>query len=150
MAKRKGKGKNRIQLQLHGFDELVTMLDELHGDIKEVLTTAFEDAGEDIGVRTKEAMDDADLPAGGKYSSGETKKSVIINPKATWNGSTVEIGVGFDKLKNGVGSLLITGTPRMRPNYALEKIFVGKRYMKELNEQIAETITDAIVEKMEG
>lgn len=144
------KTKNRIQLQLGGFDELITKFDELGGDVKDILTMAFEDAGEDVGVRTKEAMDDADLPAKGKYSSGDTKKSVIINPKATWNGSRVEIGVGFDKLKNGVGTLLITGTPRMRPNYELEKLFVRKGYMKELNDQISETLTDAIIEKMEG
>ena len=31
---------------------------------------------------------------------GITKKTVILNPKASVNGFTVEIGMGFDKTKN--------------------------------------------------
>lgn len=142
--------KNRIQLEIGGFEELITKLDELQADVKPILTEALEDAGEDVGVRTYEAMDKSNLPAKGKYSRDNTIKTVIRNPKVTWNGSVAEMGVGFDRLKNGVGTLLITGTPRMRPNYALEKIFVTKKYMKELNSQISDTLTEAIVEKMEG
>lgn len=149
MAKSQGKGKNRIKFQIGGFENLLTEFDRLGGDVKEILTTVLEDAGEDVGVRTKEAMATSNLPAGGKYSKDVTVKSVLINPQATWNGSTVEIGLGFDKLKDGVGTFLITGTPRMRPNYALEKLFVNKGYMKELNSSISEFLADAIAERME-
>ena len=33
-----------------------------------------------------------------------------------------------DRLKNGVGDLLISGTPRMQPNRALEDIYARKKY----------------------
>jgi len=150
MAKSQGKGKNRIKLEIGGFDDLITKLDELQADVKPILTEVLEDAGEDIGVRTYEAMAKSNLPAKGKYSQDETIKTVIRNPKAEWSGSIAEIGVGFDRLKNGVGTLLITGTPRMAPNRELEKIFVNKKYMKELNQQISDALSETIVEKMEG
>lgn len=145
-----GKGKNRIQFELGGWDALIEDLDEIGGDVKEVLTDALSAVGEDIGVETAEAMDKINLPAYGAYSSGETLASVVKNPKVEWHGSIAEIGVGFDKVKNGVGSLLITGTPRMRPNYELEKIFVNKTYARNATKDIMETISDAIAEKLEG
>ena len=142
---------NRMKLQLGGWEELLTKFDELGGDVQELVTEVLNDAGEDIGVRTKEAMNASNLPAGGKYSQGDTEKTIILNPETIWHGGAVaEINVGFDKTKNGAGTLLITGTPRMRPNYALEKLFVNKSYMKEINSQISETISERIVEKMEG
>lgn len=150
MAKSQGKGKNRIKLEIGGFDDLITKLDELQADVKPVLTNALEQAGETVGEDTAEAMANSNLPAKGKYSTGNTKETVLNNPKVKWSGSLAEMGVGFDKLKNGVGTLLITGTPRMAPNRALEKIFVNKRYMKELNSDISEILSDAIVRKMEG
>lgn len=133
-----------------GFDELITKLDEIGGDVKGVLTEVLENAGEDVGVRTKEAMKKEYLPAKGEYSQDETIKTVVQNPKCQWSGSIAEIGLGFDKVKNGVGSLLITGTPRMRPNYELEKIFVNKKYAKEIIGQIQDDLQEFIKEKMEG
>lgn len=142
--------RNKLAFDISSFANLIEQLEEAQADVKEVLTEAFESAGEDIGVRTKEAMADKFLPAKGEYSQGDTEKTVILNPKAKWHGSAIEIGVGFDKTKNGVGSLLITGTPRMRPDYELEKIFVNKKYMKQLTKQIGDDLTEVISENMGG
>lgn len=150
MAKSQGKGKNRIKFQLGGFDELIEKLDELQADIKPILTEALEDAGEDVGVETYEAMDKANLPATGKYSTGDTVDTIVRHPKVEWSGQIAEIGMGFDKLKPGAGYLLITGTPRMKPNPELERIFARKGYSSKLNKQIGETLNEAIIEKMEG
>lgn len=141
--------RNKLSLQISGLDEFVEKLEEVEADVKSVLSEALDDAGEDVGVRTKEAMEKQHLPAKGKYSNDETIDTVILNPKTEWHGSIAEIGVGFDKTKNGVGSLLITGTPRMNPNYELEKIYVNKKYMNQLNKQIGDDITEAIIEKLE-
>lgn len=150
MAKSQGKGKNRIKLEIGGFDDLITKLDELQADIKPVLTNALEQAGETVGEDTVDAMASQYLPAKGKYSQEDTVKTVVKNPKVQWSGSIAEIGIGFDRLKNGVGTLLITGTPRMEPDRELEKIFVNKKYMNELNSGISDVLSDAIVKKMEG
>lgn len=141
---------NRMRLQLGGWEELLTKFEELGGDVEELVTEVLNDAGEDVGVRTKEAMARANLPAQGKYSQGDTERTVILNPQTVWHGGAVaEINVGFDKTQNGAGTLLITGTPRMRPNAELEKLYVRKGYTKQLNRQISDTIAERIAEKME-
>lgn len=146
----KGGKLKRIKLELEGFDDLIKKLDEADADVKGVVTEVLENAGEDVGVRTKEAMAKEYLPARGKYSTGETIKAVVEKPKCEWNGSIVEIGLGFDKIKSEVGDLLITGTPRMEPDRELEKIFVDKVYKKDLNRQIRNDVRSFINEKMNG
>ena len=152
-GKNKGsKGGSRIKLSLDvkGFEELITKFDELQGDIKSALTETLEDIGEDIGQRTYEAMDKSNLPAKGKYSTGDTIKTIVRNPKVEWSGAIAEINVGFDKTKPGAGFLLITGTPRMSPVYELEKIYVHNEYNKWVNKQIRESFNELIAEKMGG
>ena len=142
--------RNGLSLSLGGFENLITQLDELGGDIEAVVTDALTQAGETIGDDTFKAMAKANLPAGGKYSREDTIKSVIRQPKVEWNGTVAEIGVGFDKTKSGVGSLLITGTPKMPPDAALEKIFGRKKYQKQINDDISAVISAAIDEKLGG
>ena len=147
----KGGSRIKLKLELKGFEELIEKLDELADNaLKPVLSEALEDIGEDIGQRTYEAMDKSNLPAQGKYSDGQTKATVVKNPKVEWNGSICEISVGFDKTKPGTGFLLITGTPRMQPVYELEKIYVHKEYNRWVNKQIREALNEAIIEKMGG
>lgn len=141
----------RIKLELKGFEELITKLDGLvENELKPVLSEVLEDVGEDIGQRTYEAMDKSNLPAQGKYSTGQTIKTVVRNPKTVWNGSICEINVGFDKSKPGAGFLLITGTPRMEPVRELEDIFVSQKYKNQVNKWIREALSEAIYEKMGG
>lgn len=132
------------------FEELIEKLDGLGGDIKSVITDALEQAAETIEWDTKDAMQATNLPAKGEYSTGDTEKSIVSNSKIEWEGTTASVAVGFDYGKNGAGGLLITGTPKMKPNRALNKIYTSKKYMKDIQNDIAEIINDAIVEKMEG
>lgn len=141
-------GKNKAYLKLTGFNELITKLDCLGGNIKETAKDALEQAGETIGWDTMDAMAAPNLPAGGKYSTGTTEKAVVTEPKAEVSGSILEIGVGFDYSKKGVGGILITGTPRMRPNYELNKIFKGKRYMNGIKKDMEAVVQDAIEKEL--
>ncbi len=140
----------RFKLEIGGFDELITCLDELEADIKGIMTDILDGVGEDVGVRTKEAMANQNLPRQGKYSSGDTKKSTIINPETQWEGLTATIDIGFDKSQKGVGGLLITGTPKMRPNWKLEDIYVNKGYMKRINSDISDRLSEEILDALGG
>ena len=71
-------GKNVLKLDVHGFDEYAEKLERLDADLKKIFTDALEEAGETITEDTENAVTEANLPAGGKYSSGETKE---------WNGT---------------------------------------------------------------
>ena len=139
-----------MKLQLGGFQELITKLDSLQGDVKKAVTDALEQTGETIGEDTVDAVDNANLTAKGEYSKGNTKASIVSNPKVQWSGSQAEIGIGFDYNKKGAGGFLITGTPRMKPDYELQKIYKKKKYMNQIQSDMADVVNDYIIQKMEG
>lgn len=144
MAKR-----NTLKLQLGGFEELITKLEGLNGDVKSVVTDALGQAAETIEWDTKDAVKAANLPAKGKYSQGDTEKAIVENAQTEWSGTVASIGVGFDYGVKGAGGYLITGTPKMKPDYALQKMYKQKKYMTQIQNDMAEIVTDAIEEAME-
>lgn len=144
------KRKQMISIDFSNFAEYADKLDQLGASLKEVFSKAMEKAAEKVQADTIAALEFVNLPATGKYSTGETKESVITNPLTRWEGSVGEIGLGFDKTKPGAGGFLITGTPRMRPDYALERIYGTKRYENELRKQIEKSLQQEIDRIMGG
>ena len=140
--------RNTLKLDTKGFEQLLTKLDSLGGNMVEVVDKALTDAGKKIGEDTHKAMAKEYLPAGGKYSKGDTEKTIIDNPQVEWSGSKALIDVGFDFAKPGAGGFLITGRPDMAPDKELEKIYKSKKYMKEIQEQMANTVGEAITKAM--
>lgn len=142
MAKRK----SFISIDFSAFETYAEELDALGADLKRVFSDAMEQAAETVAEDTKDAVMDAYLPAKGKYSTmrKETLNSVIDNAKVEWSGSVGEIGLGFDKKKPGAGGWLITGTPKMQPDYKLEDIYGRKKYENDIRKQIEESLQDEI------
>lgn len=132
--------------EVAGLDNYIERLRELDGDLKTVIGEAMEQAADDSTADTIAAMKKQHLPAGGKYSTGETEKTIIRNPKAEWRGSVGSIGLGFDKAENGVGTLLISGTPRMKPDEKLARIYTRKQTAKEFYKVVIEAMENAIEE----
>lgn len=139
-----------LNLNTKGFEELIVKLDELGGNLQEVVEDALNQAGETIRDDTLDAIKKGNLPAKGKYSKGYTEKSVIRNPRTQWAGTTASIAVGFDYGKKGSGGYLITGTPRMRPDRELNRMYKGRKYMKDIENDMKNIVNDAISAKMEG
>lgn len=140
--------RNTLKLDTKGFEQLLFKLDSLNGNVNETVTKALEEAGKKIGEDTHKAMEKRNLPAGGKYSTGATEKSIVDNPQVEWSGSRASIDVGFDFGKPGAGGFLITGTPKMQPNKELNRMYKGKKYMKEIQEQMGQTVGEAITKAM--
>lgn len=143
-------GKNILKLNTKGFEEFAEKLDRLGTDLKPIFTDALEQAAETITEDTIDAMSPGNLPQGGKYSTGKTKDSIIKNPKVTWSGTIGEIPVGFDFEKPGAGGYLITGTPRMKPNNELNRIYKQKRYMTNIRKDMVDIFEDEIQRRMGG
>ena len=146
MAKRK----SFISIDFSNFEDYAERLDNLGADLKAIFTDAMEQAAETVQDDTIEAMAKVNLPAGGKYSDGQTEASIIRDAKVNWQGSVGEIGLGFDKTKPGAGGFLITGTPKMQPNRALEDIYGRKKYENQLKKDIEEVLQDEIDQRMGG
>lgn len=144
--------KNTLNLDTSGLEELVNKLKKLEGDIKGAVTDVLEQAAETIEEDTREAIQPQNLPALGKYQSKDkdTEKAIVTGAKVTWTGSTAEINVGFDYSKPGAGGFLITGTPRMKPDKALQKIYKQKKYMTQLQADMGEVVSGYIKKQMEG
>ena len=130
------------------FAYYIEQLDKLNADIKKIMTDALEESGETIANDTVEAVADAHLPAQGKYSKDKTVASIIMNPTVEWSGSVAELPVGFDKTKPGAGGWLITGTPRMRPDYELERIYVQKRYVNKIQRDINKRLENELSKRI--
>lgn len=142
------KCRNKLYVELSGFEDLIVRLDELVDDVRPAISDALEQAAEMVETDTEAAMSRKNLPAQGRYSTGDTERSIVRNARVDWSGTKGEIGLGFDKTKKGAGGFLITGTPRMRPNWKLEDIYARKKYQKEVNEAIQEALENAIEEAM--
>jgi hypothetical protein len=88
--------RNTLKLDTRGFEQLLTKLDSLGGDMIEVVDKALTDAGKKISEDTHKAMAKPNLSAGVKYSRGTTEKAIVDNPQVYWSGSKASIDVGFD------------------------------------------------------
>ena len=139
-----------LNVNMDLFAPMITKLDELGGNVKEIVTDALEQAAETIEWDTVDAVKDSNLPAKGKYSKKATENSIVRDSKVEWSGTYASINVGFDYQKEGAGGYLITGRPDMPPDMELNKMYKGKRYRKLLENDIKEIINDAIMEKMGG
>ena len=141
-------GKNKASVKLEGFKKMITTLDSLGGDLVGVAADALTQAGETIGWDTLDAAQNPNMPAEGKYATGRTEQAVLTTPRVEVSGNLVEVGAGFDYTKDGAGGILITGTPRMKPNYELNKIFKGRRYMNNISKDIEAVVQDEIERRL--
>lgn len=142
--------KQMISIDFKNFSDYAEKIDKLGANLKSVFSKAMEEAAEKVQQDTIAAIQPVNLPGKGRYSTGDTLNTVIRDPKTKWEGSVGEIPLGFDKTKPGAGGWLITGTPRMRPDYALEKIYGTKRYESELKKTIEKALQREIDKIMGG
>lgn len=148
MARRRG-GRRVFYGDFDGLDRYADRINELNGNLKQIVSDALEQAADDPTADTIEGVKKNNLPAKGQFSSGETAETIVKRPSVKWAGTVGTIGIGFDKTKNGAGTLLITGTPRMKPAKNLEKIYARKKTVKEFHAAVNEALQNA-VEELEG
>ena len=143
--------RNRIGLQFNGWEEYIAKLDELGGTqlMKKGVEEALIESKKHVNQLIEKAM--TKLPARGKYSTGDTKKSIDKDNKVDWSGMTGEIKVGFDFSKSGTTSIfLMYGTPRMKPVSGLKSAIYGAKTQKETAEIQERVLSDVIKRVMEG
>lgn len=143
----KGGAKSRLKgygIDFSQFTEFAEKLETIGLNVQKEFTTVMEGIAEDIQADTINATKAAYLPASGKYSTGRTAEGIEEFPKAVWSGNLGSVGIGFDKNKEGAGGFLITGTPRMKPDYKLEDIYARKTYVKKKMDEISSWFLEEI------
>lgn len=143
-------GRTTLKLDTSGFEELINRYKKLGGDTKQIVEKALDKIGDEITQDTQTAVSKKNLPQKGKYSKGNTEKSIVKNPRTTWSGEIASIQVGFDYSKPGAGGFLITGTPRMQPDRELHKMYKQKAYMRHIQEDMIEVVQAEIKERIEN
>lgn len=143
-------GRNILKLDTSGFEAMLTKLEGLGGDVQRMTEAALQKAASKIQTDTEAAVAPGNLPAGGRYYTARTEGSIIRGAGVEWEGLVAWVPVGFDFGAPGAGGFLIAGTPRMKPDAALRKIYKGKAYMNELQKLMADEVLDEIMRRMEG
>ena len=110
----------------------------------------MEKSADKIQKETLQAIENQYLPRKGQYrgNPSDTKASVLRDVKPKKSGSALIVNLGFDKTKPGAGGWLITGTPKMQPDKRLAVIYEGKKYQKNLQQDIETALQKEIDKRM--
>lgn len=143
--------RNKIGLQFEGWENYMGKLDKLGGTplMKKGVEEALIESKKHVNPLIEQAM--TKLPAGGKYSTGDTKQSIDEDMSVEWEGMTGTIKVGFDFKKSGPKSIfLMYGTPRMKPVSGLKNAIYGSKTKKEIAQIQEQKLSEVIKSVMEG
>ena len=135
--------KNKIGLQFTGWKELMASVDKVAGEsgLKKATEDALKSSKQYVDSKVNSVMVKGNMPARGKYWTGDTKKSLNKDMTVKWQGFTGEIEIGFDLEKSGLVSIyLMYGTPRMSKVDALYDAFYGKKTKAEIKKIQKEAI----------
>ena len=139
MAKNKGTSK-AMSLDFHDLEQMMKRYEKIGADIKPAAEKALKKSHAFVTRRLEEHTTDPFMPAKGKYSLGDTKKTIIKSDKVYWVGGTQGyVGVGFDVSKDITSIFLMYGTPKMDPNKEIYKDVFGKntrRMIREIQEEV--------------
>ena len=125
--------RNRIGLQVEGFEEYMAKLDKVGGTaaMRRGVEEALKESKKYVNPLIEQSM--TKLPAGGRYSTGDTKRSLDKDMSVEWEGATASIKVGFDFSESGLKSIfLMYGTPRMKPVTGLKAAVYGAKTKREI------------------
>jgi hypothetical protein len=142
--------RNKIGLQVKGFENYMAKLDEVGGSqaMRRGVESALKASKAYVNPLIESSMNK--LPAGGKYSTGDTKRSIDKSMDVEWQMQTASVKVGFDFSKSGTTSIyLMYGTPKMKPVSGLKSAIYGAKTKREIAEVQAEALDKVIKRIME-
>lgn len=145
--------RNKIGLQCNAFKDLMGKLDELGGSaaMKKGTESALKASKDFVNKQINACMATGNLPAGGKYSTGDTKASIDTDMTVDWEGLTASIKAGFKFDGAGIRSIfLMYGTPKMAPVSGLKDAIYGAKTQKQIAKLQAEAVNKVVKRIMEG
>ncbi len=134
----------KFGIQFEGFNELIKDFENLGGDIRLITEDCLKAAHEIVTPKLKADMNR-------HHRTGDTEKSIKINPTITWEGTTASIDVGFKISQGGLPSIfLMYGTPRMPKDTKLYNDIYGGAVRKLIAQRQEEILQDAIQKRLGG
>ena len=129
---------NKFSVEFEGFDELMSKLKRLEGDVKKSTEKALQESHKVVTSDLHKVMKSHHL-------TGETEKSIIDECEINWTGGIAEADVGFRIRNGGIASIfLMRGTPKMSKDPKLYNAVFGRKRQKEIQEIQKNIIFDEI------
>lgn len=142
---------NKIGLKFDGFEQMIAKLESLEGDLKATTEKALKASKEHVNAELRKVTIPANFPAGGKYSTGRTARSIDEDMSVNWSGTTASIKIGYDMNVSGMTSIfLIRGTPKMKKSQKMYNAIYGKAVQKEIGEIQRQVFAAEVQRKMNG
>lgn len=141
----------------NGFDASVLekyaeRLEEVggHAAIQRATQAAMITAKIEVNKEIRNSMQPGNLPAGGKYSHGDTIESLDSTTTVEWDGNIASLRLGFDMTKSGITSILLMyGTPKMRPAQGLREAVYGESTRRKVRNAMEESVSK-VLERLGG
>ena len=122
-----------MKLDTKGFDHVIKALRDVGERVKPIANEALKATFEIVTEKAEASAVPAKYPRGGKYSTGDTAKSLIRTPKIKWKGTSGSVEVGFDLSNGGLASIfLMYGTPKMAKVQEMYDAFYGDQTIGEV------------------
>jgi len=141
----------KMTMEFAGFREVMKKLEGLNANTKKITEDALTKTHDIVTRAAEAAAASPNLPAGGKYSTGDTIGSLRREATVEWNGTEASVPVGFDIKRGGLASIfLMYGTPRMPKVQGLYDAFYGAQTEGEVLTAQKKIFYDAVDKAMEG
>ena len=141
----------KMKMEVPNLDGIIKQLEELGGDVKAATEEALKETHRIVTEKIEAAMVPANMPAGGKYWTGDTLDYLRTQAVITWQGTQASVPVGFEITKGGINSIfLMYGTPRMSPVKGLRDAVFGKETQAEVVEAQTRILHDAVYKALMG
>lgn len=104
----------RMRMEIEGLSQLTNRLNRVGADTKKIAEKALKESHLYTTNLAEEGIQDANLPAKGKYSNNhESARSLYKEASIEWVGNKASVQVGFSIRKGGLPTIfMIYGTPR--------------------------------------
>lgn len=99
--------------------------------VKRAVEGGMKSAKQEVIREVTTLMQPGNLPAGGKYSTGDTMEHLNRELVVKWEGNMARLGLGFVLDQGGLTSIfLMYGTPHHPPVAGLEDVLRGNKLRK--------------------
>ena len=123
----------KLDLNFGGFDDVLKQINQMGEDAQKVTEDALREAFKIITRKAENAIQKPNLPAQGRYSHGASERSLVRDPKITWNDTTASVEVGFNIKHGGLPTIfMMYGTPRYMKVQAIYDAFYGDQTEQEI------------------
>ena len=117
------------------------------GKVKPTAEKALRETHRIVTDHIQAVMSPSNMPAKGKYWTGDTLEHLRRNAEIEWDGDVGSVGVGFEIKEGGITSIfLMYGTPRHKPPMKKARGLYDAIYGKKVREEIADAQATAFAE----